>query len=83
MNADISGLPWMDPTTRARALQKLSLVSNQVGYPQNPANYSDLPLSPLTYALNTIHAQRYKTSPLLHPHHPLSLPHLPKHLLLC
>jgi len=60
MNSDISGLPWMDPTTRARALQKLSLVTNQIGFPQNPSNYSALILSPTTYFTNTIGAQSYE-----------------------
>jgi len=60
MQRDIQELNWMDPTTRARALTKLSEVTNQVGYPQNPSNYTHLPLSTTTYAENTFNAQSYQ-----------------------
>jgi predicted metalloendopeptidase len=40
MKEDLENLDWMDPTTRMKALEKLSLVSNMIGAPTNPKNYS-------------------------------------------
>jgi len=33
-------LPWMDPTTSQRALEKLSKILRLIGYPENPRNYT-------------------------------------------
>eukprot|EP01087_Luapelamoeba_hula_P021099 TRINITY_DN7310_c0_g1_i1.p1 TRINITY_DN7310_c0_g1~~TRINITY_DN7310_c0_g1_i1.p1 ORF type:complete len:675 (-),score=132.16 TRINITY_DN7310_c0_g1_i1:70-2094(-) len=57
MHADLQEINWMDPTTRERAIKKLSLVSNQVGYPAKPKTYSNYPLRSDAYAANLIVAQ--------------------------
>lgn len=40
MKDDLTNIDWMDPTTRQRALTKLSMVTNMIGAPTNPKNYS-------------------------------------------
>jgi putative endopeptidase len=56
MQADIEQIEWMDNTTRQRALQKLSLVSNMIGGPENPRNYSDVTVNPDTFFENVVSA---------------------------
>eukprot|EP01112_Ceratiomyxa_fruticulosa_P003327 TRINITY_DN1369_c0_g1_i3.p1 TRINITY_DN1369_c0_g1~~TRINITY_DN1369_c0_g1_i3.p1 ORF type:complete len:489 (+),score=90.78 TRINITY_DN1369_c0_g1_i3:549-2015(+) len=42
MKADLQEVVWMDDTTRAAALVKLSMVENQIGSPKTPLNYTGL-----------------------------------------
>jgi len=42
MLQDLKSLDWMDEITRKKALVKLSLVSNMIGAPVKPTNYSDV-----------------------------------------
>ena len=49
----------MDPETRKRALTKLSLIRNQVGYPSDPDTYSTLSIDSLNYFNNMINARYY------------------------
>ena len=42
MEQDISTLPWMTASTKAKALEKLHAVSNKVGYPDKWRDYSKL-----------------------------------------
>ncbi len=44
--ARIQRLDWMSPTTKAKALEKLSLLTVKVGYPAKWRDYSALRLSP-------------------------------------
>jgi len=60
MSSDINSINWMDATTRAKALQKLSMVTHLIGSPENPRNYSDLYIGAQFYQ-NTISAEVYNT----------------------
>ena len=42
MNTDLNSLGWMTPETKARAIQKLNLVTNNIGYPDKWRDYSKL-----------------------------------------
>jgi len=42
---DISGLDWMSPQTKAKALQKLDAFGKKIGYPDRWRDYSALTLS--------------------------------------
>jgi endothelin-converting enzyme/putative endopeptidase len=42
MGRDIEGLEWMTPETRRRAIAKLKLVTNKIGYPDHWRDYSKL-----------------------------------------
>lgn len=42
LHTDISGLEWMTPATRARALAKLHAIDNKVGYPDVWRSYAGL-----------------------------------------
>jgi len=42
MSNDIKSISWMDDVTRARALDKLHLVSKMIGGPSKPRTYSDV-----------------------------------------
>jgi putative endopeptidase len=44
--ARIQRLDWMSPTTKAKALEKLSLLNVKIGYPAKWRDYSSLKLSP-------------------------------------
>jgi putative endopeptidase len=49
---DITTLPWMSPSTRAYALQKLDLMGVRVGYPDKRTDYGDIIVHRDTYAAN-------------------------------
>jgi predicted metalloendopeptidase len=49
---DITTLPWMSPSTRAAALEKLDLMGLRVGYPDRLTDYSDIVVARDTYAAN-------------------------------
>ncbi|KAL6050625.1 Endothelin converting enzyme 2 [Balamuthia mandrillaris] len=66
MKENIQTLDWMDSTTRSRALEKLSLVSNQVGYPQNPKNYSEDTFFVNDFFGNTLNASAKAFAELIH-----------------
>jgi endothelin-converting enzyme/putative endopeptidase len=42
MGRDIEGLEWMTPETRRRAIEKLKLVTNKIGYPDRWRDYSTM-----------------------------------------
>ena len=60
MRAELVALPWMDETTRAAALAKLSeLHHEKVGYPDKWRTY-DFDVSRSTFAANAIAGQRFE-----------------------
>ncbi len=42
MQQDITSLPWMSPTTKQHALEKLHAIANKIGYPDKWRDYSTL-----------------------------------------
>jgi len=57
MMADLDALPWMDDATRARARDKLSAMTYQIGYPDRWRSYR-LTLDPKAWAGNALAARR-------------------------
>lgn len=57
MTNDLNTIDWMDNTTRQRALDKMNLMDNLIGYPSNPRNYSDLPISTNEFFINTLRSR--------------------------
>src|SRR5213076_380444 len=44
MQQDVTSLPWMSPTTKQHALEKLHAIANKIGYPDKWRDYSTLKL---------------------------------------
>src|SRR5213082_1688127 len=42
MQQDVTSLPWMSPTTKQHALEKLHAIANKIGYPDKWRDYSTL-----------------------------------------
>lgn len=59
MKIDLLTVDWMDRETRARALAKLKLIKNQVGYPEDPDTYSTLTISATNYFSNVMNSRKY------------------------
>jgi predicted metalloendopeptidase len=58
MKDDLTNIDWMDPTTRQRALTKLSLITNMIGAPTNPKNYSNVDIKANTFFENMFNADK-------------------------
>lgn len=54
----IKNLTWMEPSTKASALEKLDAIVEKVGYPDTWMDYSGINLNG-TYATNLIETSRY------------------------
>src|SRR5262249_56350482 len=65
MKQNLAALPWMDPTTKARASEKLDRVFYQIGYPNKWKTYRFV-VSRKTFALNTLAARWAEHARLLH-----------------
>ena len=57
--ANLSGLDWMDDTTRARATKKKAALMNKVGYPDAWRDYGKLTVKPGDYFGNAMAARRF------------------------
>jgi putative endopeptidase len=57
MTANLDAQPWMDDTTRARALAKLDAMTYQIGYPNKWRSYR-FKLDPRTWAGNALAARK-------------------------
>ena len=51
--------PWMSRETKIGALQKIATFKAKIGYPDNPQNYAELPITD-SYIDNTRAAARYR-----------------------
>jgi putative endopeptidase len=57
MTANLETLPWMDPTTRARAKAKLDAMTYQIGYPRKWKTYA-FKVDPRAWGANALAARR-------------------------
>jgi hypothetical protein len=46
LREDIRRLDWMTPTTKERALAKLAVIDNKIGYPAHPRDYASVEIRP-------------------------------------
>jgi putative endopeptidase len=60
LRRDLATLPWMSPETRQRALEKLDLMTNKVGYPDVWRDYSALAVDRGPYVLNVFRAASFE-----------------------
>jgi putative endopeptidase len=56
---DLKALPWMGEATRARALEKLALIEERIGYPDAWRDYSRLAIDRGPYVLNVLRANAF------------------------
>ncbi|QRN03588.1 M13 family peptidase [Legionella sp. MW5194] len=59
LRRDIESLSWMAPETKKAALEKLALMEERVGYPDQWWDYSSLQIDRGPYVLNVIRANQF------------------------
>lgn len=59
LREDIVGLAWMSEATRARALDKLALIEERIGYPDVWRDYSRLQIERGSYVSNVMRANAF------------------------
>jgi putative endopeptidase len=62
LRADLQTLPWMGEATRARALEKLALIQERIGYPDVWRDYSRLIVNRGPYVLNVMRANAFESA---------------------
>jgi putative endopeptidase len=62
MGQDIVGLSWMDDETKDKALEKLSMVENQIGFPDKWRSYDGLSMDPKAYAADVLAAEAFEVN---------------------
>jgi len=62
LKQDLAGLPWMTEATRAKALDKLALIEERIGYPDAWRDYSGLAVDRGPYALNMMRANAFENA---------------------
>jgi endothelin-converting enzyme/putative endopeptidase len=60
MGRDIDSLPWMTPTTKQHALEKLHTVANKIGYPDKWRDYSTLTIARDDEMGNVLRAREFE-----------------------
>jgi endothelin-converting enzyme/putative endopeptidase len=60
MHDNLDHLAWMDAPTRVRALEKLGLVANKIGYPDVWRSYDGLAIDRASYAGNVLAASAFE-----------------------
>lgn len=60
MHARLDTLSWMDAPTRTRALEKLALITNKIGYPDVWRSYDGLSIDRASYAGNALAASAFE-----------------------
>jgi endothelin-converting enzyme/putative endopeptidase len=62
MNKDLTSLSWMGPETKVKAVQKLDLITNKIGYPNKWRDYSKLIIKPNDALGNSIRAREFEAA---------------------
>ena len=62
MNKDLTTLSWMSPGTKAKAIQKLDLITNKIGYPNKWRDYSKLIIKPTDALGNSMRAREFEAA---------------------
>lgn len=55
----LPALSWMDPATRARAVEKMKALRNKIGYPEKWRDYAKLKISRHDHLGNVVAARRF------------------------
>jgi predicted metalloendopeptidase len=59
---DLQTLPWMSPTTRKAAIEKLEAFTIKIGYPDKWRDYSALKIDRTSYVSNTFRATQFENA---------------------
>ncbi len=62
LRTDLESLSWMSEATRAKALDKLALIEERIGYPDVWRDYSKLTIDRGPYVLNVQRANAFETA---------------------
>jgi putative endopeptidase len=62
LRSDLQSLAWMSDATRAKALDKLALIEERIGYPDVWRDYSKLSVDRGPYVLNVLRANAFETA---------------------
>jgi putative endopeptidase len=62
LRSDLQTLAWMSEPTRARALEKLALIEERIGYPDVWRDYSRLRIDRGPYVLNVLRANAFESA---------------------
>jgi putative endopeptidase len=62
LRADLQTLSWMSEATRAKALDKLALIEERIGYPDVWRDYGKLSVDRGPYVLNVLRANAFETA---------------------
>jgi putative endopeptidase len=62
LRADLQSLSWMSEATRAKALEKLSLMEERIAYPDVWRDYSKLTIDRGPYVLNVLRANAFESA---------------------
>ena len=62
MNKDLTTLSWMSPETKVKAIQKLDLITNKIGYPDKWRDYSKLIIKPNEALGNSLRAREFESA---------------------
>jgi endothelin-converting enzyme/putative endopeptidase len=60
MQADLTGVAWLDDATRARALEKLHKIANMIGYPDQWRHYDGLVIDRKSNLGNVLRAGEFE-----------------------
>ncbi|MCL3781932.1 M13 family peptidase [Prolixibacteraceae bacterium JC049] len=55
----IANLEWMSAETKVKAKEKLATMRTKIGYPDKWRDYSNLEVTPKSYAINVLNAQKF------------------------
>jgi endothelin-converting enzyme/putative endopeptidase len=66
MKQDVSGLPWMAADTKKQALEKLELMSIQLGYPDDWKDLSKVQIRRDAFWANIAHARKFNVDDVRH-----------------
>jgi putative endopeptidase len=61
LRRDLATLPWMSPETRQRAVEKLDLMANRIGYPEVWRSYEALDIDRGPWVNNVFRAAAFET----------------------
>ncbi len=62
MNQDLTSLTWMGPETKVKAIRKLDLITNKIGYPDKWRDYSKLSITRNDALGNSIRAHKFESA---------------------
>jgi endothelin-converting enzyme/putative endopeptidase len=66
MGKDIEAATWMSPVTKEKAIAKLHMIADKIGYPNKWRSYANLEIKPGEALDNSMRVREFKTAYQLH-----------------